>query len=57
MIYLRRFGVFVLLFPIFVVCLLEWGWIGVAIYWAAVMIAYAIQDRVVRRRGLPPVER
>jgi hypothetical protein len=56
-IYLRRLVVFALLFPIFIFCLLTWGWIGVAIYWAAVMTAYAIQDWVLRRKRLPPVER
>lgn len=53
----RRLAVFALRFPIFVLCLLTWGWIGVAIYCAAVMTAYAILGLAAAATGLSPVER
>jgi len=56
-IYLRRWLRAALLFPIFAVCLWAWGYLGAVIYVIAMLVAYAIQDWVVRRRGLPPVER
>jgi hypothetical protein len=57
-IYLRRLRNAILLLPIFVFCRLTWGgWIGYVVYGVAVVTAYGVQDWVVRRRGLPSVER